>query len=353
MTFNLFDTEERVLDEARLLRGRLADADPAVRDGVEALIGAYERGYREQRRLVRVSDRLQEQLATVNQELANRRREAEDALKRLEEAQETLVQSEKLASLGALVAGVAHEVNTPVGIALSCASHLADATDRLRRSVEAGGPGRQEFRRYLETAGDTADLILANCRRAAELIQGFKQVAVDRVSAERRRFDLRSYLQEVLLSLQPRLRQAGHAVRVECPEGMEVDGDPGALSQIVTNLTLNSLLHAYGEGDRGTIAITVDRPSPGTVRLVHRDDGKGIAPESLPHVFDPFFTTRRGSGGTGLGLHIAYNLATGPLGGRLSLDSTPGQGTAVTLMFPETAVFPETAPGRADGEVSA
>lgn len=337
MTFNLFDTEERVLDEARRLKGRLADADPAVRTGVEALIGAYERCYREQRRLVRVSDRLQEQLATVNQELATRRREAEEALKRLEEAQETLVQSEKLASLGALVAGVAHEVNTPVGIALSCASHLGDATGRLRRSVEAGGPGRQEFHRYLETATDTAGLILANCRRAAELIQGFKQVAVDRVSAERRRFDLRSYLHETLLSLRPRLRQAGHALRVDCPKGIEIDGDPGALSQIVTNLTLNTLVHAYDEGDRGTITIVVDHPSPDWVRLVHRDDGKGIMPENLALVFDPFFTTRRGSGGTGLGLHIAYNLATGPLGGRLSLDSTPGEGTAVTLAFPRTA----------------
>lgn len=336
-SFNLFDAEERVLAEAVALRDRLADADPQLRTGVETLADAYRRSVREQRRLVKVSDRLQHQLASVNQELGRRRAEAEEALARLREAQETLVQAEKLASLGALVGGVAHEINTPVGIALSCASHLADATAHMRKLFEADDIGIEDFERYMDTAGDTTQLILGNCERAAALIRSFKQVAVDRTSAERRRFDLASYIDETLASLKPRIRQAGHRVDIACPTGLMVDGYPGALSQVLTNFVMNSILHGYDEGQSGQLSIVVDEPAPGQVRLVYADDGRGIAEEHRTRIFDPFFTTRRGAGGTGLGLHIVYNLATGPLEGQLSVDSDAGRGTRFTLMFPRQA----------------
>lgn len=335
--FNLFDAEERVLAEAEALHGRLADAAPEVRGGVEMLAEAYRRSVREQRRLVKVSDRLQHQLASVNQELARRRAEAEEALARLKEAQETLVQAEKLASLGALVGGVAHEINTPVGIALSCASHLADATAHMRALFDADDIGIEDFQRYMETATDTTQLILGNCERAAALIRSFKQVAVDRTSSERRHFDLGAYIAETLASLGPRIRQAGHKVEIHCPAGLVMDGYPGALSQVLTNFVMNSVLHGYDEGQSGTLSITVDTPTPDLVRLVYADDGRGIADEHKGRIFDPFFTTRRGAGGTGLGLHIVYNLATGPLEGQLAVDSTTGGGTRFTLTFPRQA----------------
>jgi signal transduction histidine kinase len=335
--YNLFDAEERVLAEAGTLRGRLADADPDLRQGVETLTTAYRRSVREQRRLVKVSDRLQHQLASVNQELAKRTAEAEEALNRLKEAQETLVQTEKLASLGALVGGVAHEINTPVGIALSCASHLADATLHMRKLFEADDIGVEDFRRYMDTATDTSHLILANCERAAALIRSFKQVAVDRTSSERRQFNLCTYIGETLASLKPRIRQAGHTVRITCPPDLEMDGYPGALSQVLTNFVMNSILHGYDEGQQGELTIVVDEPTPGHVRLIYADDGRGIPDEYRSRIFDPFFTTRRGSGGTGLGLHIVYNLVTGTLEGQLAVDSAGGRGTRFTVTFPRQA----------------
>ncbi len=335
--FNLFDAEERILAAAEALHGRLADAAPEVREGVESLAEAYRRSVREQRRLVKVSDRLQHQLASVNQELARRRAEAEEALARLKEAQETLVQAEKLASLGALVGGVAHEINTPVGIALSCASHLADATAHMRALFDADDIGVEDFQRYMETATDTTRLILGNCERAAALIRSFKQVAVDRTSSERRLFDLGAYIAETLASLGPRIRQAGHKVDIRCPAGLLVDGYPGALSQVLTNFVMNSVVHGYEDGESGQLSIVVDEPAPGQVRLVYADDGRGIADEHKSRIFDPFFTTRRGAGGTGLGLHIVYNLVTGPLEGQMAVDSQVGQGTRFTVTFPRQA----------------
>jgi signal transduction histidine kinase len=335
MAFNLFDAEEKALRHAEDLRHSLADAPAPIRDGVGSLIDAYGRSVREQRRLVKVSDRLQGQLGAVNQELAKRRLEAEETLERLRQAQETLIQTEKLASLGALVAGIAHEINTPVGIALSCASHLADTTGLLRRLYAADDVGVDDFERYMATAEDSADLILANCERAADLIRSFKQVAVDRTSAERRRFNLADCIRETLASLGPGLRQAGHHLAIDCPENIAVTGFPGALSQVLTNFVMNSLIHGYDEGSQGTLSIRIDQPEAGQVRLVYSDDGKGIAEQHRSRIFDPFFTTRRGSGGSGLGLHIVYNLVTGPLSGTLSVDSAVGHGATFTVTFPQ------------------
>ena len=247
----------------------------------------------------------------------------------------------------ALVAGVAHEINTPVGIAVSCASHLSDATGKLKARVDGGGLGRTDFQRYLTTAIDTTALILANCERAARLIHSFKQVAVDRASSERRRFGLSAYIQETLVSLQPNLRMGNHSVTVECPVDLEMDGFPGVLSQILTNLVMNSLTHAYDDGQSGRLTITITQPDADTVRLVYTDDGKGIPSDHLSHIFEPFFTTRRGEGGSGLGLHIVHNLAVGPLRGGIAVDSVVGRGTSFTLTFPRHT--PETDGAEAAG----
>ncbi|KIL99955.1 Signal transduction histidine kinase [Paramagnetospirillum magnetotacticum MS-1] len=332
--FNLFDAEEKSLEQAEDLRRQLDSAPEPVREGIASLVEAYRRSVREQRRLVRVSDRLQAQLASVNQELGKRKAEAEGALEDLKAAQESLVQAEKLASLGALVGGVAHEINTPVGIALSCASHLADSTGSMRKLFEADDISVDDFERFMDTVKDTTSLILSNVERAAELIRSFKQVAVDRTSSERRRFDLATYIRETLFSLGPHLRQAGHSVCLDCPEGVIMDSYPGALSQVLGNFVMNSLVHGFEPGELGTLSIRVERQGTGGVRLIYADDGKGIPEDNLGRIFDPFFTTKRGSGGSGLGLHIVYNLVTGPLGGSVSAESPKEGGTVFTMTMP-------------------
>ncbi len=334
MSFNLFAAEEEALAKARALEERLEALAPQCLSEYRELVAAFELSTREQQRLVRVSDRLQAQLSDANHELERRRSEAEAALERLREAQEAMIQSEKLASLGALVAGVAHEINTPVGIAVSCASHLADATLALRRRAEEGELGKAEFARYLTTAIDTTDLILGNCERASQLIAGFKQVAVDRASAERRGVNLAAYIQDTLVSLQPKLRPSGHAVAVSCPGDLELDSYPGVLSQILSNLVMNALIHAFADGRPGDMAVAVDLPTPETVRLCFTDNGRGMSEEHRARVFEPFFTTRRGRGGSGLGLHIVHNLVVGVLKGSITVDSMPDQGTSFTLLFP-------------------
>jgi signal transduction histidine kinase len=340
--FNLFDAEEKTLEQAVELRRLMAEAPQTLRDGLDGLIDAYGRSVREQRRLVRVSDRLQAQLASVNQELGKRKAEAEQALDDLKAAQESLVQAEKLASLGALVGGVAHEINTPVGIALSCASHLADSARDMRRLFEADDIGVDDFERFMSTTMDTTALILSNCERAAELIRSFKQVAVDRTTSECRKFDLCSYIRETLASLGPHLRQAGHSVSIDCPGGITMTSYPGALSQVISNFVMNSLVHGFAPDQIGEIRIQVDLPSPGQVRIAYSDNGKGIPEENLGRIFDPFFTTRRGTGGSGLGLHIVYNLVTGPLAGSVTVDSPPQGGTAFVLTIPQSAATAST-----------
>lgn len=335
--FSLFDAEERILAGVGHLLERMKDSDPSLLADVRGLADAYSRSVREQRRLVKVSDRQQNQMALLNQELERRRMQAEEALEKLRQAQETLVQTEKLASLGALVGGVAHEINTPVGIALSCASHLADATAAIRTLFDADDIGIDDFQRYMDTAADTAKLIVGNCERAADLIRSFKQVAVDRTSSERRRFRLLETLNETVTSLKPNLRQAGHDVAIDCPPDLVLDGYPGVLSQILTNFVMNSLAHGFDAGERGHLTIRVEVAADGLVRLCYGDDGKGIPEEYRNRIFDPFFTTRRGSGGSGLGLHIVFNLVTGPLGGQVHLDGATAAGTRFIVTFPQVA----------------
>jgi signal transduction histidine kinase len=261
--------------------------------------------------------------------------ELETAMLRLREAQAQLVQSEKLASLGGLVAGVAHEINTPIGVSVTAASTLDNRTQRMREDYAAGKLTRPELERYSEMAVEASRIILRNLQRAADLIHSFKQVAVDQSSGERRRFELRAYIDEVLLSLAPRLKKTPHRIEIDCDEKLSVDTLPGALAQILTNLVSNSLLHAFADDRAGVMRIE-SRIEGRDVHLRFSDDGVGIPPENLPRIFDPFFTTRRGLGGSGLGLHIVYNLVTQMLRGTIRVDSPPGAGTVFDLRFPAT-----------------
>lgn len=274
-------------------------------------------------------------LKMMEEELRSAKEEAEHALSQLRKAQDGLIQAEKMAALGSLVAGIAHEINTPIGTALTSASYLSERSKEFAQLFEGGQLKRSDLTRYVSLANETSRLMLTNIERAAELVQSFKQVAVDQTSSERRRYDLKIYLGEVLLSLRPRLRRSKVTVEVDCPENLEVDGYPGALSHVLTNFVLNSLLHAFEPEQRGHIRIEAERSGPNEVRLRYSDDGMGIPDEIIGRIFEPFFTTRRGSGGSGLGLHIVYNMVTRNLAGTLQVNSEVGKGTSFDLSFPQ------------------
>ncbi|AXQ27939.1 PAS domain S-box protein [Solimonas sp. K1W22B-7] len=273
------------------------------------------------------------ELRTLNQTLALQIDETTAALGKLQVAQGQLVQAEKLASLGSLVAGIAHEINTPVGIGVTAASHLDMEVRSMDQAVAAGSLTRSQFERFRQSVAQSSDIILMNLRRAAELIQSFKRVAVDQSSDERRRIRLKAYFEEVLVSLRPKMKATPHRIELDCPEDLQLDTIPGAWSQVLTNLVVNALSHAFEPGRPGLMRIVVDSDDS-AVRVRFHDDGRGIAAENLGRIFDPFFTTRRGQGGTGLGLHIVFNIVHQTLGGSIAVDSSLGAGTCFTIGLP-------------------
>lgn len=267
-----------------------------------------------------------EQLAQANEELVLML----DTLKR---TQTQLIQSEKMSALGNLVAGVAHEINTPIGISVTAVSHLSEKTAEITESFHNNQIIRSELEKYLELGREMCNIILINLDRAANLIRSFKQVAADQSSEVKRVFNVRAYIKEILLSLQPKLKNTKHQIRVDCPDDLEIESYPGALSQIITNLIMNSLVHAFGEDDSGLITLAVKREQSMVV-FCYSDNGKGINSENLEKIFTPFFTTMRGKGGTGLGLHIVYNIVTQTLHGTIDCQSEPNQGTTFIISFP-------------------
>jgi two-component system NtrC family sensor kinase len=262
--------------------------------------------------------------------------QAEQALLDLRRTQESLLQAERLASLGSLVAGVAHEINTPVGIALTSASVLKSATDELQAALDGSGLKKSDVTGYLAVASECARLIMNNAYRAAHLIHSFKQIAVDQTSEARRKFALDEYIEEIVSSLQPKLKKAPISLVLECEPDIVFDSYPGAFAQVITNLVLNCVEHAFDGGTPGRITIGA-RLDGDMVELTVKDNGKGIAPDVLEHIFDPFFTTRRGQGGTGLGLNIVYNLVAKQFAGSTTVSSTLGQGSVFTLRLMRVA----------------
>jgi predicted ATPase/signal transduction histidine kinase len=278
--------------------------------------------------------------AHLEEKVAERTRELSEALEDVQTMQHQMVESEKLAALGGLVAGMAHEINTPVGIAVTAASHLVDRTDELRAAWQAGSMKRSTLDHFIEGVEDAGRLILTNLERSNELVQSFKQVAVDQSSEARRTFAVQEYLEDILRSLRPSLKRAPHLIDVDCDPGLSITSYPGALAQVVTNLVMNSVVHAYDDGVSGRISLQATKQDGG-IRLRYSDDGRGIPDDIRQRIFDPFFTTRRTQGGSGLGLHIVYNLVTQRLGGTISVESAAGQGTQFTVDIPDAG--PEAA----------
>ncbi len=288
--------------------------------------------------LERLNEELESRVEQRTEALDRTNHELSASLHELQQAQEQLVHAEKMAALGGLVAGVAHEINTPLGIGVTAASYLEQETRRLGTELEENRLSAEGLHRFRQSALESCQLILRNLMRADKLVKSFKQVAVDQSSEQKRRIDLGSYLAEIMNSLHPTLKRTQHQVSIDCPGGLELETFPGALYQIVVNLVLNSLMHGFPNRNDGHITIRARRLGD-FVQLGYRDDGVGMSEEVRRKVFEPFFTTRRGEGGSGLGMHIVWNLTTQVLQGSITVESAPGHGTAFELRFP--AVIPE------------
>jgi signal transduction histidine kinase len=248
-------------------------------------------------------------------------------------AQESLVRSEKLAGLGALVAGVAHELNTPVGNALTVASTLQDYTRTINAEFKSA-LRRASLEKFLEEATLASELIVRNLQRTAELVTSFKHVAVDQVSENRREFELRTTLLEIIATLSPMLKKTPYRLELSIEDGIVMNSYPGALGQIISNLVNNALLHAFSDREQGVMRLCVTALETKEVKLEFSDDGVGMTEDTLRHIFDPFFTTRFGQGGSGLGMSIVHNLVSVLLGGSIDVQSVPGEGTRFTLFLP-------------------
>ena len=270
-------------------------------------------------------------------ELRASKERAESALLELNTAQQNLIDAERLAALGGLVAGVAHEVNNPIGISLTVASSFARRAETFESELRTEPLRRSKLDEFVKSSRDAAGQLVANLHRAGELIQSFKQVAVDRSHAERRQFNLSEATDQIVASLKPVLKKAAITLSVDVPEGLFIDGYPGSYGQILTNLFLNAANHAFADGRSGAITISARARGSDDVEIIFADNGAGMTPDVQRQAFDPFFTTRRNEGGTGLGLHIVYNLVTQQLGGRMMLESRLGQGTTFRIIMPKVA----------------
>ena len=288
------------------------------------------RGYRQKKKSNQI---LSEKNILITQQKA----ELNQTLEELRSTQEQLVESEKMASLGNLVAGVAHEINTPVGIGITASSSLVEETKQFAELYKKDKMNRKALEEYLENTFQASELILKNMNRTGELVQSFKQVSVDQMVDEKRKFNLKSYLNDIMLGIKPEFGKKKIKIDIDCDENLEINIYPGVFAKIITNLTLNSIRHGFREKNEGKIKITIRQTAPSgqtdNLNLQYSDNGIGISKENLPKIFDPFFTTNKQIG-TGLGLHIVYNLVTQKLKGTVNCESESGNGVLFTIDIP-------------------
>jgi len=317
-----------------LTRGRVVERD--ANDRALRLVGTTQD--------ISVLKRAEESLRKLNEELESRvemrtgdlqraNEELRHTLEELKAMQRQLLESEKMAALGGLVAGVAHEINTPLGVTVTAASHLQAEARRIGNLAAANSLTAEAVEQFQIAANESSEIILRNLNRADRLIRSFKQVAVDQSSEERRTIELGAYLNEILISLGPALKKTPHRVHIDCAAPVSLNTYPGAIYQIVSNLLMNSVHHAFAPGQTGDIAIVV-KQNGRDVELTCRDNGRGMDENVRARIFEPFFTTRRGEGGSGLGMHVVYNLVTQLLGGRIHVVSTPGAGATFEIVLP-------------------
>ncbi len=327
------DYSRRVTPESQDELARLAFLFNRMADALEDRMNALVSSRAESQRL---NVTLEEKVKTRTQELSAANLRQEKLISDLRHTQNQLVQSEKLAALGQLVAGIAHELNTPIGNALTIASTLEAQDKSFQQRLQNGPVSRQDFNALLQLHGEAMELLSRSLQRASNMINSFKQVSADQVSGQRRQFALDSVIQETLLYLAPIYRKIQLAIETQIDENILMDSFPGAISQVLSNLLTNAMMHAF-EGIAEPRIVLSAKIHERQVCIVFTDNGQGIPVEHQHRVFEPFFTTRMGSGGTGLGLHICYNLITSRLGGQIELQSQPGVGTTFIISLPLVA----------------
>jgi signal transduction histidine kinase len=272
------------------------------------------------------------ELKEKQDELLQQREELQTVLENLKKTQDQLVESEKMAAVGGLVAGVAHEMSTPLGISITAISNLLEDVQKMAELYEKGQISRKEFKEFLESTNDTAKITQKNLQRADSLIQSFKQVSTDQVTEQHRVFALKDYLNDIILSLRPKFREKKIEFKIDCDDELQLNSYPGVYAQIFTNLLLNSLQHGFHKKDSGTIGIKADMDKD-LLRIHYTDDGAGINKKDLPHIFEPFYTSDQHLG-TGLGLNIIYNLVKQKLHGAITCESEPGKGVLFKIEVP-------------------
>jgi len=257
----------------------------------------------------------------------------EDSLTELKQTQKHMVQTEKMASLGGLVAGVAHEINTPIGLGITSTTHFLAQTQKLKKLYEDEQMSQEDFEEYIKNSSQLAQITYENLKRSAELVKSFKQISVDQTNEQKRQFNLKRYIEDTLLSLHNRIKHTKIQVELKCDENIHIYSYAGAFSQIVTNLIINSLIHGYDDNESGTINLNF-RVKNSILYFRYMDDGKGISEKYLKKIFDPFFTTNRKHGGSGLGLNIIYNIITQQLDGTIECNSEETKGVEFIIVIP-------------------
>lgn len=265
-------------------------------------------------------------LKESNQELLS-------TLEKLHQFQSQLVETEKMAALGDMVAGVAHEVNTPIGLGVTASTLMKDRLLEVKQAFEDKTLKSSQLKKFLIQGEENLGIIYRNLERAAKLISSFKQVAVDQSSADTRVFDVKELLEEVFITLKSKLNKSHVKLIIDCPEGLTIESKPGPINQILLNLILNSIIHGFEDRDEGSINLSVLYLS-NQLHINYKDDGIGIKESLKTKIFEPFTTTKRGRGGSGLGLHLVFNLVTRALNGHIDFESNQGLGTTFDITFP-------------------
>ncbi len=283
--------------------------------------------------ILKSKQELQKLNASLEAMVEHRTHKLENTLEQLNLAQEHLIQSKKMAALGSLVAGISHEINTPIGLGITAISHFIDETKKLKNLYENEEMDEQEFKTYLQNALQLANITFSNLKRTAELVKSFKQISIDQVSEEARTFNVKAYIDEILLSIENKLKKTNIKIEIISCEFLEIYSYPGAFSQIMTNLIMNSLIHGFKNKKSGIITIECDTLEDHFL-VIYKDNGCGIKRGNIEKIFNPFFTTNREDGGSGLGLNIIYNIITHQLGGTLECRSEENSGVEFSITIP-------------------
>ncbi|MCC2617661.1 HAMP domain-containing protein [Aestuariibacter halophilus] len=309
----------------------LAESFNDMLERIQAHMQGQAEAEAEQRRL---QSNLEEKVNQRTTALKEANQELIETLEKLHQFQRQMVQNEKMASLGDMVAGVAHEVNTPIGLGVTASTMMLDRLTDLQKEFESKSLKASKLAKFIDEGQENLNIIYRNLNRAAELISSFKQVAVDQSSENSRVFAFSQLMDEILLSLRPRLKKYHHEITLHCDDTLYIETKAGPINQIMINLIMNSVIHGFEFMDNGHIDIFVDLINDGKLNIIYKDNGKGIPEHLRKRIFDPFVTTKRGQGGSGLGMHLVYNLVTQALNGTISITSEENHGVEFQISFP-------------------